>query len=75
VVSQVERHRVAVIRVVVRDAPSDGLLIELLEVGRSPGTDRPLGSATDAAGLYRLIERWLRELISDHSPPHLGAGP
>ena len=59
-----EHHRVAVIRVEVRDQPADGLLIELLEVGQAPGSDRLLGSATTASCLCRVIERWLQELTS-----------
>ena len=68
-------HRVAVIRVEVRDQPGDGLLIELLEVGRVPGGDRLLGSATTASGVCRVIERWLRELTSQRRPPDIGADP
>jgi hypothetical protein len=59
-----ERHRIAVIRVEVLDQSAPGLLIELLEVGRDPGADRLLVSATTAAGLGRVIEDWLRELSS-----------
>ena len=59
-----ERHRVAVIRVEVREKPAAGLIIELLEVGRVPGGDRQLGSATTASGISRVIERWLQEMSS-----------
>jgi hypothetical protein len=60
-----DHHRVAVIRVEVRDRPPGGLLIELVEVGQAPGSDRRLGSATTTSELCRLIEQWLRELTVD----------
>ena len=63
-----ERHWVAVIRVQVRDQPANGLLIELLEVGRVPGDDRLLGSATTASGVCRVIAQWLDELTSYRLP-------
>lgn len=68
-----DRHRVAVIRVEVREQPDDALLIEVLEVGRVPGGDRLLGAATTAAGVCRVIERWLREIASHRVPPEIGA--
>lgn len=52
----------AVIRVEIREESNNGLLIELLEVGRLPDGDRLLGTATTAAGLCQVIERWLAEL-------------
>ncbi|WP_194825051.1 hypothetical protein [Nocardia sp. XZ_19_231] len=58
------RHSVAVIRVEVRSRAADGLLIELLEVGRDKGSDRPLGSATSAAQLCTIVERWLAHIAS-----------
>jgi hypothetical protein len=68
VITDSEHHRVAVIRIEVRGQPADGLLIELLEVGRAPGGDRLLGSATTASGLCRLMESWLQELTLPRRP-------
>lgn len=61
-VSGIERHRVAVIRVELREPPANGLLIEVLEVGRDRVTDRPLGSATSAPELCTIIEDWLSQI-------------
>ncbi|MGE5697843.1 MAG: hypothetical protein ACM4D3_22155 [Candidatus Sericytochromatia bacterium] len=68
-----ERHRVAVIRVEVREPPDEALLIEVLEVGRLPRSDRLLGAATTTTGVCHIIERWLREVASHRAPPGIGA--
>lgn len=73
VITDSDRHRVAVIRVEVREPPDDALLIEVLEVGRLPDGDRLLGAATTTAGLCRIIERWLLEITSYGAPPEIGA--
>lgn len=75
VITERDRHRVAVIRVEVREESTDGLLIELLEVGRMPGGDRVLGSATTPAGACRVLECWLAELTSQRVNPQIGADP
>jgi hypothetical protein len=57
------RHEVAVVRVEVRDQVSpSNLLIELLEVGRGPGSDRVLGRTTNVDDASRLLRDWLLEL-------------
>jgi|tagenome__1003787_1003787.scaffolds.fasta_scaffold20085317_2 hypothetical protein len=75
VITDSERHRVAVIRVEVREPPDDALLIEILEVGRLPDSDRPLGATTTSAGVCQIIERWLREISCHRAPPEIGAEP
>lgn len=57
-----DRHRVAVIRVEVREPPERGLLIELLEVGRDRDADLLLGSATSADQLCTILRGWLAHL-------------
>lgn len=56
------RHAVAVVRVEVRDGISGELLIELIEVGRE--RDRLLGRAANAADACRVLEAWLRDLLT-----------
>jgi hypothetical protein len=64
-----QRHRVAVIRLEVREPPEGGLLIELLEVGRDHDRDRLVGAATSAAELCVLIDAWLSRVPdSGHDP-------
>jgi hypothetical protein len=65
------RHQVAIVRVEIRDARTRGLLIELLEVGRERGRDRPLGWATNALDACRVLEDWLQDLVGAArlSPP------
>jgi hypothetical protein len=56
------RHAVAVVRVEVRDGTSGELLIEVIEVGRE--RDRLLGRATNTADACRVLEGWLRDLLT-----------
>jgi hypothetical protein len=70
VLTDSERHRVAVIRVEAR-GPDGGLLIEVLEVSRAAGGDRLLGSATTARGVCRVIDAWLRDICSNGVPPEI----
>jgi hypothetical protein len=53
------RHAIAVVRVEVRDRPTGDLLIELLEVGREPESDRLLGSTTGISDACRMLAAWL----------------
>jgi hypothetical protein len=56
------RHKIAVVRVEVRDGPTGDLLIELLEVGREPQSDRLLGSTTGISDACRMLTTWLEGL-------------
>jgi hypothetical protein len=56
------RHKIAVVRVEVRDQPTRDLLIELLEVGREPQSDRLLGSTTGISDACRMLAVWLEGL-------------
>jgi hypothetical protein len=49
------RHEIAGVPVAVRDRPTRGLLIELLEVGRRPQSDRLLGSTTGISDACRML--------------------
>ncbi|GLZ16292.1 hypothetical protein Acsp04_65270 [Actinomadura sp. NBRC 104425] len=59
------RHEVAVIRVEIRATNNTHLLIELLEVGRTPNRDRLLGRTTDPTEACRLLENWLATLTDN----------
>ena len=49
------RHEIAVVELEVRDRPTWGLLIELLEVDRRPQSDRLLGSTTGMSDACRIL--------------------
>ena len=53
------RHKIAVVRVEVRACPTRDLLIELLDVGREPQSDRLLGSTTAISDACRMLAAWL----------------
>jgi hypothetical protein len=59
---ETERHKVAVVRVEIRDRAVQHLLIELLEVGQEQEADRLLGSATSAEEACRVLAAWLGQL-------------
>jgi hypothetical protein len=61
-------HQIAVVRVEVRARPTRDLLIELLEVGREPQSDRLLGSTTAISDACRMLAAWLE------SPPRTTSG-
>jgi hypothetical protein len=56
------RHKIAVVRVEVRARPTRDLLIELLEVGLEPESDRLLGSTTGISDACRMLAAWLEGL-------------
>jgi hypothetical protein len=57
-----QRYRVAVVRVEIRDQPSQRLLIRLVELSRDSSHDRLLGSASDSAAGCRILLSWLDEI-------------
>jgi hypothetical protein len=66
-VADYRRHRIAVVRVEVREATADGFLIELLEVGPERKADLVVGRATDPVQAGVLLEGWLRKLAQGRS--------
>lgn len=72
------RHGVAVVRVEVPDSWSPEMIIEIVEVGPRPGTDRLLGRATTPDGVCLLLQQWLMALIAeperDQGSPPSGSG-
>jgi hypothetical protein len=61
------RHEVAIVRVEVREANGSELLIELLEVGHRPYSDRLLGRATNAVDACQLLQDWL-VMLAESAP-------
>jgi hypothetical protein len=61
-----------VVRVEVRDQMTRDVLIELLEVGRDPESDRLLGSTRSISEACRMLAAWLRGLtqspVGDQRP-------
>jgi hypothetical protein len=66
------RYKVAVVRVEVRDQTIRDLLIELVEVGRQPESDRLLGSTSSISEACRILAAWLGGLtqstVGDRRP-------
>jgi hypothetical protein len=61
----VARHKVAIVRVEIPDAQSPEFLIEILEVGSRPGSDRLLGRATNPVGVCLILQEWLAALADE----------
>jgi hypothetical protein len=56
-------HRTLIVRVEVRDASSRDAVIELLEVGRSDGSDESIGWTDDPDEAAAFLLSWLRDVL------------
>lgn len=56
-------HRVAVVRVEVRDPATSDIVIDVLEVAPSEPADRMLGRAYDARSAGQLLADWITDVL------------
>lgn len=71
---ETEQHKVAIVRVEIRDRSTQDLLIELLEVGQEQESDRPLGSTTNTREACHMLAAWLGDLTESPLGDTQGSG-